>query len=256
MAGTPLTAVQASGSTVIVRTASGLTLRSTDSGATFASVPGNAALTPQAVVRSGEDSWRIDSSGAVLRSHLGGPFQVDARSPGLGAGASLLAAPAALPGTVIAVATDGTVWRRDGDETWGTALLLLPQSVVSGPPRVTSVAAFTQPVSATAYLATDGYSVLLTPDGGVDWIRANPGLPDRVFALAADSPARALYAATAEGLFVHHLQAFPAPPAYHDTALVLRWLGIALVALASALAAAMALARLLDASAPEDRAPA
>ena len=64
------------------------------------------------------------------------------------------------------------------------------------------------------YLGTDGYSVLETTDGGDDWLRGGPGLPDRVLALAADSSGRALYAGTGDGLWRHRLQPLPAPPRY------------------------------------------
>jgi hypothetical protein len=40
---------------------------------------------------------------------------------------------------------------------------------------VTALAAFTQALSTTVYLGTDGYGVLLTTDGGDDWIRADAG---------------------------------------------------------------------------------
>ena len=44
---------------------------------------------------------------------------------------------------------------------------------------------------------------------------------------------------------MHQLQAFPAPPAYHDASLYLRWLGIALVALLATAAAVWGLRRAL-----------
>jgi hypothetical protein len=245
-------AVQADGAHIVVRTAAGETLQSSDGGTSFSPVPGNPPVVAAPVVRSGSDAWRIDPTGAVLHAHAGGSFQLDPRSPDLGAGAHLLAAPAAVPGVVVAVARNGSVWRRSQDGGWGLALLLLPAGLIGGVPTVTSVAAFAQPVTGTVYLSTDGYSVLLSADSGDDWIHANPGLPDSVFALAADAPARSLYAATSDGLYVHHLQSLPAPPSYSDSALALRWLGIGLVALASVVIAAVALSRLL---APEPSMP-
>jgi hypothetical protein len=98
------------------------------------------------------------------------------------------------------------------------------------------------PLSDAVYLATDGYSVLESSNGGDDWIRAGPGLPDHVLALASDDATQSLYAGTDDGLWVHHLRATPAPPTYADAQLRWRWLGIALVTLA---AAAVALAGLL-----------
>jgi hypothetical protein len=123
------------------------------------------------------------------------------------------------------------VWRRAPSGQWATSFILLPAGGLSGPPQVTAVAAFTSPVTGAIYMGTDGYGVLLSQDGGDDWIRADPGLPENVLALAADASARALYAATDQGLFVHHLQSFPGPPVYRDTSLYVRWLGSAIVAL-------------------------
>ena len=243
LAGSDLSQVRADGATVIVRTRGGSTLMSTDSARSFSPVQGNPQVTVPPQTRSGDDTWIVTSAGSVLHAHGSASLAPDPDSPDLGPGAHLLAAPASLPGVVVAVAADGTVWRRDMAGGWGRALLLLPAGLTSGVPRITAVAAFTQPVTNTVYLSTDGYSVLLSTDGGDDWIHANPGLPDSVAALAADSASRVLYAATPDGLYMHGLQAFPAPPAYHDAALALRWLGTALVALLAAASAVVALSR-------------
>ncbi|HEX6539933.1 MAG TPA: hypothetical protein VF155_12220 [Candidatus Dormibacteraeota bacterium] len=244
--GTALRSVTAEGSTVEVVTASGAALRSTDRGAHFSRV--EAPVTPQVVVTSGQYTWTIDVSGRVLRGIGGGPRQPDPGSPELGRGAHLLAAPAALQGeVVVAVATDGTVWRRAQDGGWRRALLLLPQSLVQGVPAVTSVTAFTRPLSDAVYLGTAGYSVLTSTDGGDDWIRFGPGLPDRVNGLAADNTNRSVYAATADGLWVHTLQVTPGPPRYSDQGLVFRWLGIGAVTLVASALALLALVRLTPA---------
>ena len=243
LAGTDVTQVRADGTTVIVRTAAGDTLRSTDSAHTFTPVPGNPQVTVPAETRSGDDTWLVTSGGTVLHGRGSSPLAPDPHGPDLGRGNHMLAAPASLPGVVVAVAADGTVWRRGADGGWGRALLLLPAGLVSGVPHITSVAAFTQPITGTVYLSTDGYSVLLSRNGGDDWIRANPGLPDSVAALAADAQGRLLYAATPDGLYAHRLQAFPRPQVYHDAALAWRWLGIALVMLFAAAAAAFMLWR-------------
>ena len=129
----------------------------------------------------GTQAWEIDPGGTVrhvanvTESTAGVP---DPGSPDLGAGADLIASPAALPGVVVAVSTDGTVWRRGQDGDWKQALLLLPASLVQGVPRITSVTAFTEPLSDAIYLGTNGYAVLISTDGGDDWIRAGPGLPE------------------------------------------------------------------------------
>jgi len=186
------------------------------------------------------------SSGQTLLSPDGGmTFVADPSLPP--PSASRIAAPASLPGTMVAVAGDGTVWRRAQNGHWMQSLLLLPQSLVQGVPRVTSVTAFAQPLSAAVYLSTDGYSVLVSTDGGDDWIRANPGLPESVFGLSADSALKSVYAATSTGLWVHRLQAFPAPPVYTDQSLALRWVGIALVTVAVSALAMLLLMRVMRA---------
>jgi len=229
--GTDLIAVHAQGALVVVRTSAGMTLRSQDGGATFARVAGDPALIAARSVRSGRDTWAIDAGGRVLHAVGGARLALDPGSPRLGEGADLIAAPASAPGVVLAAATDGTVWRRDPSLGWARALLLLPAGGLGGVPRVTALAAFTRPVTSTVYLGTAGYGVLLSADGGDDWVRADPGLPADVYGLSADSTTRSLYAATSRGLYVHHLQAFPGPAAYRDSALVLRWLGYGAVVL-------------------------
>ena len=129
----------------------------------------------------GKETWEIDPAGRVLHAAgtaASGTPVVDPGSPDLGRGAASIAAPAALPGVVVAVSTNGTVWRRGEDGDWKQALLLLPASLVQGVPRVTSITAFTEPLSDAIYLGTDGYAVLISTDGGDDWIRAGPGLAE------------------------------------------------------------------------------
>ena len=190
--------------------------------------------------------WSV-RDGRVIDERPGGGSRSDPGSPDLGSGARLLAAPAALPGAVVAVAADGTVWRRARAGGWARSLLLLPAGLLAGPPAVTGVAAFDSSAITTAvYLATDGYAVLVSTDGGDDWFRAAPGLPSGVLDITTDGPARAVYAGTRDGVWVHHLQGLPAPPAYAQQALLARWLGIAalsLVTIVAALAALGVLAR-------------
>jgi hypothetical protein len=235
--GVAITQVFATGDTIMVRTGTGTTLSSTDAGKTFTPVQGDTTFPPTGRAVVGNTGWTIDSTHRVTHDDdIAGKGAVitDPESPDLGAGADLLAAPGALPGVVVAVSTNGTVWRRGQDGDWKQALLLLPQSLVQGVPRVTSVTAFAQPLSDAIYLGSDGYAVLISTDGGDDWIRAGPGLPDSVYALSADSARHAVYAGTSDGLWVHVLQAFPTPPAYQDAALVWRWLGIGAVTLGAA----------------------
>lgn len=246
--GTDVRSVTAEAGVVNVTTSTGAALRSTDKGRSF--IPVAAPPTPQVVVTAGQYTWSIDVSGRVLRGTPGGARLADPGSPNLGRGAHLLAAPAALPGAVVAVATDGTVWRRGQDGDWRQALLLLPQSLVQGVPQVTSVAAFTKPVSESIYVATAGYSVLSSLNGGDDWIRSGPGLPDTVNGLAADNAAHSVYAATPNGLWVHTLQALPAPTQYKDQALVWRWVGIGAVTLVASVLALLLMLRVSPARRP------
>jgi len=240
--------VSAIGDTIMVRTGAGATLISSDAGRTFAPANGNEVFPPTGSVRVGNEVWSIGPDGVVLHDPNvagGGTAAPDPGAPRLGAGADLIASPAALPGVVVAVGTDGTVWRRGQDGDWKQALLLLPRSLFQGVPRITSVTAFTQPLSDAIYLGTDGYGVLISTDGGDDWIRARAGLPDAVNSLSADPVRRALYAGTSDGLWVHVLQTLPAPPAYHDAALVWRWVGIGAVTLFAAALTVVGLVRLV-----------
>jgi hypothetical protein len=244
LSGVAITKVFAAGGTIMVRTRAGATLSSTDAGRTFTTLQGDATLPPTGTVIVGNTGWSIDASHRVSHNNDlagGGAVLTDPQSPDLGVGADLLAAPAALPGVVVAASADGTVWRRGQDGDWKQALLLLPQSLVQGVPRVTSLAAFTQPLSGAIYLGTDGYAVLISTDGGDDWIRAGPGLPNAVYALSADSARHAVYAGTSNGLWVHVLQQLPSPPAYQDW----RWLGIGAVTLVAAALTLLGLLRLL-----------
>ncbi|MGA8522568.1 MAG: hypothetical protein WB807_05890, partial [Candidatus Dormiibacterota bacterium] len=246
--GVAIAQVSAIGDTILVRTDAGAALRSTDGGRTFAAAPSDTEFAPGGLVTVGTQAWEIDPGGTVrhvanvTQSTAGVP---DPGSPHLGAGADLIASPAALPGVVVAVSTDGTVWRRGQDGDWKQALLLLPASLVQGVPRITSVTAFTEPLSDAIYLGTNGYAVLISTDGGDDWIRAGPGLPDSVSSLSADSARKAVYAGTSDGLWEHVLQLLPAPPAYPDSQLVWKWLGIGAITLVASAAALLGLSRLV-----------
>jgi hypothetical protein len=223
----------------LVATVKGAAYASSDGGRHFAPV----AVLPRpgaASVVSAGRVWRI-RDGRVLTGRSISSLSPDPHAPFLGTTAHLLAAPAATPGAAVAVGSDGHIWRRTPDGGWATAFVLLPAGAVSGVPPVTALAAFTQPLSSAVYLGTDGYGVLLTTDGGDDWIRAGAGLPENVLSLATDSTSRSLYAATSDGLWVHRLQSFPAPPVYQDAALYLRWLGIGAVGLVATVLAIVAL---------------
>ncbi|MGO8686273.1 MAG: hypothetical protein ACLQT7_03680 [Candidatus Dormibacteria bacterium] len=183
--------------------------------------------TPAAKVTAGSRTWSISPAGLVLVSRGSGSPSRDPGSPDLGPGAHLIAAPVATPGVVIAVSTSGTIWRRAPTGGWSVSLALLPTTLVTGTPAVTSLVAFnTRAVSGVVYLGTDGYGTLLTSNGGDDWVRADPGLPDDVLSLAADpsGPAPAIWAGTSRGLYVHRLQTIPTIPSYSGGSLTGRWL--------------------------------
>jgi hypothetical protein len=232
--------------TLIVDTPSGR-FASTNRGGTFTVTSG---ASPQSLpVVSAGTTWDI-RNGTVMTGTVTSTEHPDAGAPFLGAGAHILAAPAAASGVVVAVGTDNHVWRRAQSGTWATAFIPLPAGGLSGAPPVTSLAAFTQPLSVAVYMGVDGYGVLLSNDGGDDWIRADPGLPQSVLDLATDPAAKALYAATDHGLYVHHLQTFPKAPVYPNPEIYRDWLGIAAVALAATLMALLVLRRLLPRPAP------
>jgi hypothetical protein len=158
----------------------------------------------------GRTVQRLDSDGPPPNAGAGCSTLLDPPTPLV-----ICAAPGALPGAVVGVAPDGTVWRRTRDGAWGRSLLLLPAGGIRGIPAITSITAFRDAsAGAAVYLGTDGYSVLETTDGGDDWLRADPGLPGRVLAVAADANRGSVYAGTDDGLWVHHVRRIPAPPLY------------------------------------------
>jgi hypothetical protein len=245
-AGQRVDSVAVSAGDVVVSTG-GRQFISGDVGATFHPLTARSGASTPAEPGRAAPLWLI-RDGVVLTGPANGPLTPDPRAPYLGASARLIAAPAALPGVVVAVGSDSHVWRRNAAGQWATSFILLPAGGLAGTPQVTALAAFAQPLSVAVYMGTDGYGVLLTEDGGDDWIRADPGLPENVLSLATDPAAKALYAATDSGLFVHHLQSFPAPPLYVDASLYLRWLGIGVVALLATLAALFGLRGVLPES--------
>ena len=180
-----------------------------------------------ATVTTGSRTWSISPTGRVMVTEDGRAPSPDPGSPALGSGAHLIAAPLAVPGFVVAVSTGGTVWRRDPSGGWAVSLALLPATLLTGTPSVTSIAGFnTDAVSGVVYIGTTGYGTLFTSDNGDDWVRADPGLPDDVRSLAADASgaAPAIWAGTSQGLYVHRLQALPSIPNYSAGSLTGKWL--------------------------------
>ena len=193
-----------------------------------------------ATVTAGSRTWSINAAGEMMVAEGGGAARRDPGGPELGPGAHLIAAPLAVPGFVVAVSAGGTVWRRDPSGAWSVSLALLPATLITGTPAVTSIAGFnTVAASGVVYIGTAGYGTLLTSDGGDDWVRADPGLPDDVLSLAADASgiAPAIWAGTSQGLYVHRLQAEPTIPNYSGGSLTGKWLitialGLVVIALA------------------------
>ena len=253
-AGHDVTAVTVVGGSIDV-SVDGRSMASGDRGVAFAPSPAVPTAASPGPTTAGGLTWAI-AAGRVLTGGTPSSLHPDPRAPFLGDGARFIAAPGAVPGLVLAVGTDGHVWRRGPDGAWTTAFVLMPAGGIAGPPSVTGLEAFTAPLSPAVYLATAGEGVLLTDDGGADWIRTDgAGLPLDVRAIAADNATQTLYAATADGLWAHHLQSFPQPPAYTDASLWLRWLGVAAVAIVASAAAVVALRRSMPPGLGEPRVP-
>ncbi|HXA28347.1 MAG TPA: hypothetical protein VN193_06325 [Candidatus Angelobacter sp.] len=217
--------------------------RSSDGGHTW-----QASADPQGTQPAAPGAWQV-RDGRAGELDATGTWHLDPGSPHVAqsttAGRGTVAALPGYTGLVVAVDVDGVVWRRGGDGHWARALLLLNQDAVHGRPQVTGIASFTQPLTAAVYLATDGYSVLESTNGGDDWVRGGPGLPDGVLAITTDSPNHAVYAATRDGLWLHHLQATPAPPVYQGEDLRLRIFGVAAVSAVAVLLGLGGMLRLL-----------
>src|ERR1700693_2642566 len=126
--GVAVTRVSAAGDTITVRTAAGATLTSSDAGKTFSPGSGSETFPPTGTVTVGNQVWSIAPNGGVRHAGGGGAPVPDPGAPHLGAGADLIASPAALPGVVVAAGTDGTVWRRGQDGDWEEGLLPPPHS--------------------------------------------------------------------------------------------------------------------------------
>ena len=242
LSGSRVDNVRVGGSGAIFATAGGHPMRSDDGGAHFVAAPDGLPAPPPTAL-AGDVLWQI-RDGRVWR---GAPPVLDSASPDLGAGAHLIAAPATIPGAVVCVAADGTVWRRSHSGDWSRSLLLLPDTLLTGVPEVTGVAAFGAPLSDAVYLATRGFGTLLSSDGGDDWLRADSGLPADVLSIAADSISDppAVLAGTPDGLYIHRLRPLPQIPSYADQSLLGRWLATIAVCVLAVAAATATMIRLL-----------
>jgi hypothetical protein len=139
-------------------------------------------------------------------------------------------------GSILVAEPSGLVWRGAG-RSWAPSFQLLPYGGLGGVPQPTSLAA---DGDISAYLATDGFGTLLTPDGGYSWYRAAPPV-GKITSLATVGPvfgAKAhgyVVATSAAGLFLHRLQLLPQPPVYTLSGQSAELLGTAAVTLLSVL---------------------
>src|SRR5487761_1151576 len=130
----------------------------------------------------------------------------------------------------------GLVWRGSAS-AWERVFQVLPYGGLGGVPQVTAAAA---DGPSAAYLATDGFGTLLTPDGGYSWYRAAPA-NSAIAALATVGPVFSarprgfVIAVSRQGVYLHRLQALPQPPTYTPTNQAAELEGTAAVTLGAAL---------------------
>ncbi len=175
-----------------------------------------------APVRPGQPFVVVTAKGVLLLLP-DGKVQISAGAPRLGSHPSVVELS---DGVLLAGDRTGLVWGlyRGG---WQPVFQLLPYGGLGGVPALT---AMISDGPTAAYLATAGFGTLLTPDGGYTWYRAAPPVAD-VVALAtlgpvfSAKPSGLVVAATPAGLFLHRLQALPAPPAYSGAGLEQQLLG-------------------------------
>ncbi|MHB8325661.1 MAG: hypothetical protein ACYDEA_05510 [Candidatus Dormibacteria bacterium] len=199
--------------------------------ATFrAAAPGALA----APVRSGQPFVVVTANGVLLLLP-DGRVRISVGAPRLGSHPRVVELS---DGVLLAGDRTGLIWGlyRSG---WQPVFQLLPYGGLGGVPALTAMIA---DGPTAAYLATAGFGTLLTPDGGYTWYRAAPPVAD-VAALAtlgpvfSAKPSGLVVAATPAGLFLHRLQALPAPPAYSGAGLEQQILGtIGVTVAATALA--------------------
>lgn len=139
-------------------------------------------------------------------------------------------------GVILVGQPGGLIW-RGAQRRWSRAFQLLPYGGLGGVPTVTSLVA---DGSTSAYVATEGFGTLLTPDGGYSWYRAPPSA-GAISALATVGP---VFSAKPHGfvialspgrVFLHRLQLLPQPPIYSLTGETAELVGTAAVTLASVL---------------------
>ncbi|HEY6537901.1 MAG TPA: hypothetical protein VI138_02535 [Candidatus Dormibacteraeota bacterium] len=118
-------------------------------------------------------------------------------------------------GAILVAEAGGLIWLGQR-RSWERAFQVLPAGGLDGVPRVTALAADGW---TAAYVGTDGFGTLLTPDGGYSWYRAPPpGAAVRELATVGPvfsrRPRGMVVAVTDAGIYLHRLQVLPAPPVY------------------------------------------
>ncbi|MGH7667036.1 MAG: hypothetical protein ACREN1_06985 [Candidatus Dormibacteria bacterium] len=178
--------------------------------------------------------WLALARGRLLASSDAARWTPAAGSPRFAAATAELAELGS--GVILLAEPSGLLWRGYRGR-WAPAFQLLPEGGLGGVPRVTALVA--DGVD-SAYLGTAGFGTLLTPDGGYTWYRAAP--PDaEVTALAAlgrvfaEHPHGLVIAVTPQRIYLHRLQALPAPPVYTPAGATAELAGTAAVAGAAAL---------------------
>ena len=145
-------------------------------------------------------------------------------------------------GVVLVGEPSGLVWRGDGN-AWARSFQVLPYGGLGGVPAVTALVA---DGATSAYLGTDGFGTLLTPDGGYTWYRAPPPNAS-VSQLATVGPVfsshtRGLVVAVSPTrLYLHRLQKLPQPPSYSASSAVAELVGTAAVTVGSVFLATLLL---------------
>ncbi|HUY57700.1 MAG TPA: hypothetical protein VMV12_07715 [Candidatus Micrarchaeaceae archaeon] len=191
---------------------------------------GQALIAPPA----GGLPWLALLSGWLWRRAAGQGWVRAAGSPNFGLETEAIAQLDS--GVILVGQPGGLIWRRE-QGSWSRALQVLPYGGLGGVPGVTSLVAVG---SSSAYLGTDGFGTLLTPDGGYTWYRAPPSQA-AITGLATVGPvfvrqAHGFVVGLSSGaVFLHRLQAFPEPPSYTPTVNAAELGGTAAVTLGAAL---------------------
>lgn len=185
----------------------------------------------------GRLEWLALVGGRLWVSPSGRRFLPAAGSPRFTATTSLLTELGS--GTALVAEPQGLVWQGTG-RTWQRVFQVLPYGGFGGVPRLTGLVS---DGASSAYLGTNGFGTLLTPDGGYSWYRASPPDP-HLLGLAvlgpvfARRPSGLVLGLTSETTYGHRLQGLPAPPVYAPRTALFELLGEAAV---TVLAAALVL---------------